>query len=1409
MIELGCYARMACAAWMLLGCARASLGESPIEAEWDSLDAPGLTKLAKDLLRDARYLEFALPHLKTTYRPESVAAFHAYLPKRYERTSTGTQLDWDHRLELTALLGGSFHGRVKASFVRDIKGLLEGRHADEGMSRVRLGRICDALVSLGACDAAGELALEWAAEPSLLQTTDIEGLPGLARALAAAPTACGGDEYWSARRRIVSYLTWRVLESKSAITSLSWDDWRRLVGALQQDLSEPARQLWVSRLEATYVGLEVERGHAGKAAFAELILTLLDGQPGLAASWVSRSSLWRQWEGPNLTRLAVVFAQSAGRDTQAARGQLISHLTSEYLSSGRTATCIDGRGWKLLALVLRRDLTPRQRQAWIEGLRSGFFDCAAGVEEFGKLSYPPALEALYLLEDPHAIDRVAAFIEESSAWRGWSIDESLEQLAHSLRNSEDRHRAARLRLAEHILAQCVEGPHTVRAPGLNLRTWLHLATRFNNDLSQRQRLWWGRHLADALLGDAEALQWSLDNENNCFCRLDEMFQPLIGQTIEECLYRRHLADPSQTRLIPPALWARLAGQLEAKLTHEDRVAWVEALRKAFLEPDASAAESSDEDRGRLVLALGALRDTDADRLAVAWVNSSDAWRTWLVEELRHLSRLLILPGDGTEDEDLSSARRRVQEHIVEELLSRPAAVREAGSSPWAELAGHLAADMSDDGKLLWGSRLLAAYAGNAEALIGLTLDQRGELAEALKALSQPGRGQMIRKTWLAESAAVVMFADHMLGPELWNIELRLLFGRVIAAKPQDRPQVWRHGVRRLSVYPASLSADACHDLKRLTELRDFPDNAVPCRIVDDLIAMCRDEISTPQLQTIRCEMRLREALADAPVDFAELVSQAEMLPGSGQPEEAIGPLGEAIERFGQAGGANIPARTMLIELLLDQGMSGAEEIRRHLEIIAQDSAAGEEFLWNVRCRLLMRDVCAAPPPDRPAAWREGLESLEAGADGVLIYEKTLKDVDRFVAFLRGGEGITLAPLEVLTDLMLLTPHRRSMGSLQARRVVALSGAGRSADADAAFGLGVLLSVGARGPVEYLSLAESAGVSTPESGAWEDVLEAALAPAGQNGLPQTPARDPALMTAAKERLSRLAESASTRRRGWLSLLAGDAQAALEQGRLDLNQAGQTWAQSRAIFEDLAARVAVADGRINSCHRLTRSFIESPAAAGRAAEAALVLEAWSQKLSFWALGAAQQGRDGLAGALWGMSVVSRPQGESCVAAEVICNAGRRLYASERLLEMLGAMAPHVRQTRAGEAPLRTMASLLYEGSRPQECLEVLDRLETLNARTGTKPAIADGILRAVCLIDLGNHDQAVEGLREMADWDATETEYSQVLFLTGWALFQDGNRQEALAAFKRAGASSPGGMFAERTERLIRLLEGGAW
>jgi tetratricopeptide (TPR) repeat protein len=122
-------------------------------------------------------------------------------------------------------------------------------------------------------------------------------------------------------------------------------------------------------------------------------------------------------------------------------------------------------------------------------------------------------------------------------------------------------------------------------------------------------------------------------------------------------------------------------------------------------------------------------------------------------------------------------------------------------------------------------------------------------------------------------------------------------------------------------------------------------------------------------------------------------------------------------------------------------------------------------------------------------------------------------------------------------------------------------------------------------------------------------------------------------------------------------------------------------------------------------------------------------------------------------------------------------------------------------------RKAANLYYEQRQYEQFLAVQDKADAMAADPREAQDMEIGFKRALALVQLGKHKQAIDLLRQAESWVGTDDQHAQALYLIGWTNLQTNQRDAAISVFEEAVKKYPSAGFSAKAADLIRRLKGG--
>jgi hypothetical protein len=124
---------------------------------------------------------------------------------------------------------------------------------------------------------------------------------------------------------------------------------------------------------------------------------------------------------------------------------------------------------------------------------------------------------------------------------------------------------------------------------------------------------------------------------------------------------------------------------------------------------------------------------------------------------------------------------------------------------------------------------------------------------------------------------------------------------------------------------------------------------------------------------------------------------------------------------------------------------------------------------------------------------------------------------------------------------------------------------------------------------------------------------------------------------------------------------------------------------------------------------------------------------------------------------------------------------------------------------QAVLRGVVELNCAVGRWSQCLEALDRHETISKGTQGEENAAVGLIRARCLIGLGRLADALALLDKVNQWQGSEEQHAQAAFLKGCIHLQQDQAAEAQAQFQRIIEAYPNATVTDRARQIVLDLQ----
>jgi tetratricopeptide (TPR) repeat protein len=375
---------------------------------------------------------------------------------------------------------------------------------------------------------------------------------------------------------------------------------------------------------------------------------------------------------------------------------------------------------------------------------------------------------------------------------------------------------------------------------------------------------------------------------------------------------------------------------------------------------------------------------------------------------------------------------------------------------------------------------------------------------------------------------------------------------------------------------------------------------VPAAVLADLLQRATKSLPAESIrQTMLAGIKKAEPLdpaalaasKTAPQRLYEVTWQANFLNTTGKSAEAIAVYRKFIEDFRDNAEILVRARPQFVELLMRQEPLDVQELDKQLGQLSASNAPMTAAVWNLRLRVLLHRIMSVPADARPSIWSGGIAKL--AGEGFPLSEEALADVDRLPG--RLGRKGAFSPLDILNDLVLLSPNFETMHRLQLRRIGMLLAQGATEDVRQAVAMDLAIaSVTAEGPS---GVAGRSGEILRFSGVSEDQLKA-LQTAFRDGL-EKPGQaasgtsvggmDSSLRRAAEAALKAADPGLSLRRKAFLKLLAGQADDAIRHAYALLNQTPAS-EEALSALDFVAVLLAIADGSFHESNRFAQWLAE---------------------------------------------------------------------------------------------------------------------------------------------------------------------------------------------------------------------------
>ena len=655
--------------------------------------------------------------------------------------------------DLTADVRAQWIARIRAAYAADAAGLAELK------GRRHIDSLVGALGALGDAQA-GNVRAAYTEGSDAWKSWSAADHALLAESLAAL-----GDSAAAARQRVAVHVAATHLADAAATKAIGPRQWRQLAAALGPGLSEQGKADWLAALKAAFGGEGLQPAAFNDLAAATKVL----GDGSSVATWMAANPTWQSWDAGALANLAGSLARAGGAAAPSRRA-LAEHVRQRFLTAEAATRSIEPGAWRRLAECLAGDLTDAVRAEWLTKIRGAFTaDLSAlkarrGVEDL--------IRALDRLGDPQAAALAIAYVHGSEAWQAWSPGE-VSWLAGRLKALGDSAQGARQKLVQHVGAAHLADAAKAKAVGA--ATWRSLAGSLVADVAEEDRAAWAAKLMAAFAASPDDLTQLKPNELSA---LGEALRHLGAQdreasilvtivtgsehwhawdaaalatlvralatdgdsgakpirTIVAHVEARHLANDAAARANGPQQWRTLASALARHLTAEEREQWSQKIRIAYATGDGGLNSLNyDQVRG-LHEALGSLGDVERFEWTASWATSPEATAACGPGEMAWL--LGILPGRQTAT--ASAARHNLAGQIQSKHLAGPEAVAAVNLRLWQQITRFAAASLPGKERAKWRAGILAAFAGNDEALGKLSGEQFEQLTMALRQLSGEG-----------------------------------------------------------------------------------------------------------------------------------------------------------------------------------------------------------------------------------------------------------------------------------------------------------------------------------------------------------------------------------------------------------------------------------------------------------------------------------------------------------------------------------------------------------------------------------------------------------------------------------------------------------------------------------------------
>ncbi len=938
---------------------------------------------------------------------------------------------------------------------------------------------------------------------------------------------------------------------------------------------------------------------------------------------------------------------------------------------------------------------------------------------------------------------------------------------------------------------------------------------------------------DPLAGDADVpyvgqqLHGGVLNGAIAALLLAEAQRPEQTRMLLERLSATRLTEPQMIRALPPRGWLVYARHLRKQMTAGDAKRWHAAIMDAF---------EAGFDRGaELELAdLFWLRQLDqhlggkgkrSGVMAAGWLAAGERAGKLNLEEAAFVADNLWYADPFARFEAIHHLQPRWLEAWRRGELSATAC-RRLGNAWFHSLDDSRENSMLPDIYIPWNIRMLIAHLRDPDA----ASEHERRLCAGTLANRLPPHSN-----------------------ELDEFSVLTALARQAVAAEDTRMELWKLTAPRLKASSLrNVHPDAWEALEKvLAGVADDPD--MPERILSDLAARVTDYRFLPHVRRLLDNVSIRQATLAPSRDAAAAVSGALKAQQDARDDEAIaGYLGVVDVLSDRPRWAHAVRRTVLRLCLKSPKVDLARRQLRQLDAARQVDAVEK---GNYELRVLLAEVRQSAPAARDATWRKGIASVSV-ADGVLL-EPTIRDLERTVAVLPDGKGGP-TPGDMLSDVLLLAPDIPSM-----RRVLRLRGrdeikTGIPSHADTTFAMETALSaVTADGPLVAARTlaAEIPGDADQRARLVDRVLPWGGLGARDDGATPPDCIDGDLRVSATALLDGGAGGMTARRRAWLHLFAGRADAAATHLCEHLCQCSGD--QARRALDEAGVLAILAAGDLRAAHELMLRLVADTADAedeGNAArldadspfaqfcqsmrDCARSLPAGEQDVDpqadtedrCYALLSAAQRRAFLEEAVdawdlrwiaWAGQAVRSGQTEWAArlcarminAASDARQAGVRTMRVTQLLDRVDApVKPRIDVLRRIVAHLAEpdmryrlrviLAQKLLSDGDPDECIAVLDDVTSERAEDLTA-----GVLRVRALIEAGRLDEAERSVEPMAEWKGGWGLQAEALFLKGWLRLKAGDEQAGLAALRsleeKRYANTPAG---KKARQVLDRLDG---